>query len=72
MQAEYANMRPYVVGYLHADEGDEDAFESLVAAEDLGQFLKTDDGNMIARITMTREALTLYGEHLRQLAARTA
>jgi len=72
MREEYANMRPFVVGYLHPEEGGRDAFESLVAADDLGQFLNSDDGNMISRITMTREALTLYGEHLRQLAARTA
>ncbi len=49
-----------------------DAFEALVAAFDLQEFLKMDDGNMISRINRTREALNLYGEHLKQLAARVA
>jgi len=49
-----------------------DAFEALVAAFDLQEFFKLDDGNMISRITRTREALNLYGEHLRQLAAVAA
>lgn len=72
MRSEYVSMRPYVVGYLQVEEGTGDAFEALVASDNLGQFLNSDDGNMISRITATREALTLYGEHLRQLAARTA
>jgi len=72
MRSEYVGIRPYVVGYLQAEEEAGDAFEALVASDNLGQFLNSDDGNMISRITATREALTLYGEHLRQLAARTA
>jgi hypothetical protein len=47
-----------------------DAFEALFSAPNLEEFLKIDDGNMISRITRTREALNLYGEHLRQLLAR--
>lgn len=79
----YPSVRPFVVSFLRRDPEDEafgmeaaqketDAFEALVVAEDLGRFLQIDDGGMISRITRTREALNLYGEHLRQLAARTA
>jgi hypothetical protein len=35
-------------------------------------FLLADDGLMISRIMRTREALNLYGEHLRQLIAKEA
>lgn len=80
MKENYPSIRPYLVGYLRArDEEPEgrnargesgDAFEALVSADNLDGFLADDDGGMIGRITRTREALTLYGEHLRQLAAR--
>lgn len=79
----YAEIRPFVVSFLQVDAEDAemgrqltgkstDAFEALVAADNLEQFLNADDGGMICRITRTREALTLYGEHLRKLAVRTA
>lgn len=80
VDANYPPIRKYVVAYLRystddAEQGialwgrSADAFEALVAAEDLQEFLKADDGSMISRITRTREALSLYGEHLRQLTA---
>lgn len=73
MLQNYGNLRRYVVAYLRFDVDDVeqggDAFEALYMAENLDAFLKSDDGNMISRITRTREALTLYGDHLRQLAA---
>lgn len=81
MQANYPRLRKYVVAYLRFDPADAaqsgelgggfgDAYESLFAAPSLEAFLTVDDGNMIARIMRTREALNLYGEHLRQLLAR--
>jgi len=83
MLQHYPEVRPFVVSYLRFSPEDAelglmmegrnfDAFEALTAAQDLNHFLQTDDGGMISRITRTREALNLYGEHLRQLAARTA
>ncbi len=77
----YPSVRKYVVAFLRystddAEQGialwgrSADAFEALVAAENLNQFLRADDGSMISRIHRTRDALSLYGEHLRQLAAR--
>lgn len=79
----YPPVRKYVVAFLRysaedAEQGlalcgrSADAFEALVAAEDLADFLKADDGSMISRIQRSREALILYGEHLRQLAASSA
>jgi hypothetical protein len=81
MDAHYASIRRYVVAYLRFTSEDAqqslihggrsaDAFEALVAAPNLEEFLKNDDGQMISRITRTREALNLYGEHLRQLLVR--
>ncbi len=81
MRAGYVSVKPYIMAYLRvavedaaaclrmSDSGG-DAFEALCAAEDLSEFLREDDGNMIFRITRTREALNLYGEHLRQLEAK--
>ena len=34
----------------------------------LKEFFLMDDGNMISRLTRTREALNLYGQHLSLLA----
>jgi hypothetical protein len=66
----YGSVRRYVLAYLRLEVEDEgDAFESLFSAPDLATFLQSDDGNMISRIMRTREALNLYGDHLRQLAA---
>jgi hypothetical protein len=81
MSSNYAPVRRYVVAYLRFTPEDAqvgllsegragDAFEALFAAVNLQDFLRVDDGNMISRITRTREALNLYGEHLRQLLAR--
>jgi hypothetical protein len=64
----FESLRPFVGAFLPHDEPD--AFERLLAAEDLSRFLSDDDGEVIFRITGTREALSLYSEHLRQLAAR--
>ncbi len=82
MHGNYPEVRPFLVTYLrfsHEDAEDgltisgrgTDAFEALVLAESLHDFLQMDDGTTISRITRTREALNLYAEHLRQLAART-
>lgn len=78
MREHYAPVRRYIVAYLQFSVEDArtsldfegegaDAFEALVAAPTLEAFLKVDDGCMISRITRTRNALTLYAEHLRQL-----
>jgi hypothetical protein len=82
MQNHYGEVQPFVVAYLKADPEDEhygltkfdtrtDAFQALWISESLVQFLSQDDANMIDRITRTREALSLYGEHLRYLVARS-
>jgi hypothetical protein len=77
----YAPLRPFVAAFLPPEESDafrfesgrpRDAFERLFAAHRLQEFLHHDDGEMIFRIMKTREALNRYGEHLRQLASRTA
>jgi len=81
MQASYPALKPFLLSYLEFQTDDAeaglklcgrplDAFEALVAAFDLHEFFKMDDGNMISRINRTREALNGYGEHLRLLAAR--
>jgi len=79
MMRGYGELRPYATAYLMFDESDAtqslalhgyggDAFEALFAATTLDEFLRVDDGLMMSRIERTREALTLYGEHLRRLA----
>lgn len=79
MHENYGPVRRYIVAYLrYASEDAQqnmeqggtgaDAFEALVAAPNLHEFLEHDDGMMISRLTRTREALNLYGDHLRQLA----
>ena len=81
--ARYRGLRPFLISYLEfvPNDGEAglklcgrplDAFEALVAAVDLREFMEQDDGSMISRINRTRGALTLYGEHLRLLAARVA
>ena len=81
MQSNYPRLRRYVTAYLQYDTEDArqglrlhgmscDAFEALYAAPTLDEFLRGDDGMMISRIMRTRDALNLYGEHLRQLKAR--
>jgi hypothetical protein len=70
MLENYPTIRRYVVAYLRYEVEDQgDPFEALFSADDLNTFLQSDDGNMISRIMRTREALNLYGDHLRQLAA---
>ncbi|MBI1756272.1 MAG: hypothetical protein HYR64_04095 [Fimbriimonas ginsengisoli] len=76
----YPNLRRFVVAFLRysaedAEQGlafgaSADAFEALVAPPTVEAFLRSDDGGMISRIQRTREALMLYGEHLRHLAAK--
>ena len=79
----YPSLKPFLISYLDFLPEDEeaglklsgrpmDAFEALVAPFDLQEFFKLDDGNMISRITRTREAMNCYGEHLRLLAAKSA
>lgn len=81
MQANYPEIRKFVTAYLKFDPADAsmamdphgetaDAFEALFAAPTLSEFLKMDDGGMIDRIMRTREALRLYGEHLKHLVIR--
>lgn len=76
----YEAVRPFAVAYLRYSADDaaqglahrapcRDAFEALFVAPDLEKFLQADDGSMISRIMRTREALNLYGEHVRQLLA---
>lgn len=66
----YKGLQPLVLGYLRPVPDDSrDAIQGLLGQPTLGAFLKSDDGLMIARITLGREALSLYGEHLRQLAS---
>jgi len=78
---QYASLRPFLISYLEFVPNDEqgglklcgrplDAFEAIVAATDLHELIRQDDGSMISRINRTREALARYGEHLRLLAAR--
>lgn len=70
MLEHYPEISKYVVAYLRYEMEDEvDPFTALFIAEDLETFRKLDDGNMISRIMRTREALNLYGDHLRQLAS---
>ncbi len=66
----FQSLRPFVGAFLTGREPD--AFDRLTAAEDLGTFLSEDDGAVIFRITSARDSLSLYAEHLRQLAARKA
>ncbi len=76
--AEYGPIKPFLLAYLRMTVADaeygiahlgrpSDAFEILFGQAELAALLATDDGEMIRRITRTREALTLYAEHLRFL-----
>ena len=78
---QYGPIRPFLAAFLPPDDRDafrfeagrpSDAFEKLFAAHNLQEFLRHDDGEMIFRIMKTREALQLYGEHLRLLATHVA
>ncbi len=81
METHYFFVRPYVVAYLRLDSEDDeqsitlqghaaDAFQTLYAAPNLTVLIESDNGNMISRIVRTREALSAYAEHLRQLIDR--
>ena len=80
MLKNYPGVRRYVIAYLKysaedaqqsidINGGSADAFEALFTAPTLREFLEHDDGEMINRINRTREALTMYGHHLRLLAS---
>ena len=80
MLKNYPAVRRYVIAYLKYSAEDAqqslninghsaDAFEALFTAHSLNEFLEHDDGKMISRINRTREALTMYGHHLRLLAS---
>lgn len=70
MLEHYPAVANYVVAYLRYElEDDVDPFRALFTAENLEAFQQMDDGNMVSRIMRTREALNLYGDHLRQLAS---
>lgn len=75
----YAPLRRFLCAYLHPTQEDAviaekfrfsgaDAFEALIAPPTLADFLAHDDGMMISRMHRSREALTLYGNHLRTAA----
>lgn len=80
MTRNYPAVRRYVIAYLKYSAEDAqqslelngkaaDAFEALFTAPTLREFMEHDDGKMISRINRTREALTMYGHHLRLLAS---
>ena len=80
MSKNYPGVRRYVIAYLKYSAEDArqslainghaaDAFEALFTASTLQEFLEHDDGQMISRINRTRDALTMYGHHLRLLAS---
>ncbi len=76
LQIRYGELKPLLRAFLRPSPGtpseeNQDAFESLLSPGSVSDFLHSDDGETIDRITRTREALNLYGEHLRQLAERT-
>ena len=77
----YAPIRAILVSLLVSAPEDElvgikllgrplDAFEVLVAPKTVEEFLATDDGHTISRLTRTQEAISKYGDHLRLLATR--
>ena len=79
--ADYGRIKPYLLAYLRMTVADaeyglhhfdrpSDAFEVLFGHEDLSVFVGGDDGEMIRRIVRTREALTLYTDHLRFLSRK--
>jgi hypothetical protein len=67
-QSSLEPIRTFLVSYL--PENDRTAFDRLATSETVADFLASDDGSVIAHITVTRDALNHYAEHLRQLAAR--
>lgn len=82
VQPGYSRIRRFVVAFLKYSAEDAqvgvglwgrsaDAFEALTAASSLQSFLRADDGHLMSRISRTREALNLYGEHLRRLSPQS-
>jgi hypothetical protein len=80
LHRQYPDIRRFVSAFLEIDLEDSrtpnnlyekgmDAFEALWSSPTLQELLRSDDGNMISRITRTREALNRYAEQLRQIAA---
>lgn len=74
-EADYEPVAPFVLAFLRPEPEDaqlalSDPFRAFSMWETLADFVASDDGSVISRITRTREALTLYGEHLRQLQAK--
>lgn len=67
LPADFARLRPFLGAYASPD-----AFESLWKYPTLREMLESDDGGLISAIIDTRHALTMYAEHLRQLAATAA
>ncbi|MER3495839.1 MAG: hypothetical protein C4320_02910, partial [Armatimonadota bacterium] len=80
LKRDYPKIRPYLMAYLRMSPSDAayslaqwgkgaDPFEILFQHDHVADLLESDDGEMISRIHRTREALTLYNEHLRSLAS---
>ena len=68
----YSELKPLLGAFIRSDRRQEkDVFEALLSPPTVSEFLQSDDGDTIARITSAREALNLYAEHLRHLAERT-
>ena len=76
LESNYIDLRRAIVtDYDHSAvflksfyRSDRDPILTLIEHETLSEFLDADEGGMIELITESREALVLYGEHLRQLA----
>lgn len=68
------DLQPYLAPHTENDQRavDADVMESLFHAPTLGEFLRCDDGFMIQRILLTRDALTRYAQDLRTAKAYTA
>jgi hypothetical protein len=72
LAASYLDLKPLLSAFIRTDAaGAHDAFEALFSTPTVSEFLQSDDGETITRITRAREALNLYAEHLRHLAERT-
>jgi hypothetical protein len=68
----YEELKPLLGAFLRPeDDAEGDPFEALFSAPTVLDFLESDDGETIDRITRAREALNLYAEHLRHLAERS-
>lgn len=78
LQREYGALKQELRPYLSPNEAtdqravDADPMESLFLAPTLSEFLRCDDGFMIQRILLTRDALTRYAHDIRTAKAYTA